>query len=249
MKTVRSRHFSAVRGDLLPTTNLFEENLMKIKQFILVNLALMGLLTACTNDGGLVRTIQGSGNVVTETREVSGFTAVSLNGVGHLIIDQTGSESISITADDNILPTIETRVRGNKLIISIEDNTSFNNLTELTYHVTVQAIDTLELNGAGEVEVLNLEGQDWQTTLAGGGTITVSGKVDTQTAELNGAGAYNAEALQSQEATVRQNGAGMAIVQVSERLDVSIDGLGSVEYIGNPTVREEINGLGTVRQR
>lgn len=223
---------------------------MKISQFILITLALMVLLTACVNPSdGPIEVVQGSGNVVTETREVSGFTAVSLNGVGHLIIDQTGSESMSITADDNILPYIETRVRGRELVIGIQDNTTFNNVTELTYHVTVQTINSLELNGAGAVEVLNLDGQDWQTTLAGGGSITVSGKVDVQTAELNGAGAYNAEALQSQEATVRQNGAGMAIVQVSERLDVSIDGLGSVEYIGNPTVREEINGLGTVRQR
>jgi len=222
---------------------------MKIKQFVFITLPLMALFTACNSNGGPLQIIQGSGNVVTEEREVSGFTAVSLNGVGHLIIDQTGSESMSITADDNILPYIETRVRGRELVIGIQDNTTFNNVTELTYHVTVQTINSLELNGAGAVEVLNLDGQDWQTTLAGGGSITVSGKVDVQTAELNGAGAYNAEALQSQEATVRQNGAGMAIVQVSERLDVSIDGLGSVEYIGNPTVREEINGLGTVRQR
>lgn len=223
---------------------------MKIVQFLLITLALTVLLAACAgSSSGPVKTIQGSGNVVTEMREVSDFTAVALNGVGHLIIDQTGSESLSITADDNILPAIETRVRGGKLIISIEDNTTFSHVTELTYHVTVQAIDTLELNGAGEVEVMHLDGHDWQTTLAGGGTITVSGVVDVQTAELSGAGAYNAEALQSQEATVHQSGAGMAVVQVSDRLDVTIDGLGSVEYIGNPTVKEEINGLGTVRQR
>ena len=222
---------------------------MTIKQFIFITLPLLALFTACNGNEGPVQIIQGSGNVVTEMREVSGFTAVSLNGVGHLIIDQTGSESMSITADDNILPTIETRVSGRTLIISIQDNTTFNNVTELTYHVTLQAIDTLELNGAGEVEVLNPDGQDWQATLSGGGSITVSGQVETQTAELNGAGAYNAEDLQSQEAAVHQNGAGMAVVQVSQQLDVSINGLGSVEYIGNPTVKEEIDGLGTVHQR
>jgi hypothetical protein len=222
---------------------------MKINMFLFITILIISLLMGCTGNIRLVTTIQGSGNVVTETREVNGFTAVALNGIGHLIIDQTGTESISITADDNILPAIETRVSGDTLIISIEDNTIFNNVTELTYRVMVQAIDTLELNGAGDIEVLNLDGQDWRATLAGGGNITVSGQVERQTAELNGAGAYNAEALQSQEAAINQNGAGTAIVQVSEQLDVTINGVGSVEYIGNPTVREEINGLGTVRQR
>ena len=220
-----------------------------MKQFLLTFI-LIGLLTACVNNNDAsVKLMQGSGNVITETREVSGFTAVSLAGVGHLVIDQTGSESLSITADDNLLSAIETRVRNDTLIISLQENTTFSNVTELTYHVTVQAIDRVELNGAGEVEVLNLDGDEWQTTLSGGGNITISGRVDSQTAELNGAGAYNAADLQSQEATVNQNGAGMAVVQVSERLDVSINGLGSVEYIGNPTVTEEINGLGKVRQR
>jgi hypothetical protein len=144
---------------------------------------------------------------------------------------------------------IETRVRGGELIISIEENTIFNEVTELVYHVTVKAIDNLELDGAGEIEVLHLDGEEWVIHLDGGGSITVSGKVTRQEVEINGLGMYNAEDLVCQEATVEQNGAGMAVVQVSDTLDVTIDGVGSVEYIGDPTVNKTINGLGAVTQR
>lgn len=222
---------------------------MRTLRITIFMLALLGLLTACAEYGGPLNIIHGSGNVVTEVRDLSDFTAVSLQGVGRLIIDQTGSESVKITADDNLMPFIETRVQGGKLIISLQEDTTFNDITELVYHVTVKSINSLELDGAGEIEVAHLDGEAWQTQLDGGGSVTVSGKVAHQDVEINGIGVYNAEALSCQHATVEQNGAGVAVVQVSDQLDVTIEGVGSVEYIGNPTVKQTLNGLGTVKQR
>lgn len=212
---------------------------------IILSFALLG----CINGDGPLETVRGSGDVVTEERVVSGFTAVSLQGIGQLEIDQTGTDSLSITADDNLLPYIETRVEGGKLIISLEGNTVFNNVTELTYHVTVNTINSVELEGAGSIDVSNLDVAEWQVNLSGTGSITAAGHADEQTIEIDGAGSYTADDLASEVTAVQLNGAGTAVVQVSDQLDVQIDGLGTVEYIGDPTVTQEINGLGTVRQR
>ncbi|MBK9055838.1 MAG: DUF2807 domain-containing protein [Chloroflexi bacterium] len=146
-------------------------------------------------------------------------------------------------------PYIETEVRGRELIIRMQEDTTFTNITDLTYHVTVATLDNLELSGAGDVEMLHLDGESWSVNLSGAGNITVSGQVDTQTIVISGAGSYNAEDLSSQNASVEHSGAGMAVVQVSDTLDVNISGLGSVEYIGDPAVTQEITGLGTVNQR
>lgn len=217
------------------------------KIFILV---LLGLSLACsitTGNGGEV--IEGSGNIITESRELSGFTSVALEGFGRLEIDQTGTESVTITADDNILPYLTTTVRGQKLIISVKDNVTFTNVPELVYNVTVQSLENLELNGAGEIVITNLDGDTFKVNLDGGGSITVSGDVTRQEVELNGLGIYDGEALVSREAVVNQNGAGSAVVNVSDTLDVTIDGVGSVEYLGDPTVTQELNGLGSVTKR
>src|SRR5262249_20698204 len=45
----------------------------------------------------------GAGGVRTESRQVSGFTAVELQGFGDLTIEQTGAESLTIEAEDDIL--------------------------------------------------------------------------------------------------------------------------------------------------
>lgn len=81
--------------------------------------------------------IAGSGNVVTQSREVSGFEAVSFSGVGRLILEQTGTESLTITADDNILPLIVSDVVGRRLVLRFESVTNFTNIQEIVFRLSV----------------------------------------------------------------------------------------------------------------
>ncbi len=223
---------------------------MKILTRLLGILFLVGLLAGCQAAVTAVeKTVAGSGNVKTETREVSGFTAVSLQGFGQVVIDQNGSETLTITADDNILPYITTEVRGGTLVIATTEKVLFTDVTELSFQISAKSLNMVEVAGAGSVDVHNLATDKWQVKIPGAGSVTVDGQTTTQTVEINGAGNYNGENLASQTATIESSGAGMAVVQVSDTLDVTIDGLGGVEYIGNPTVTQKINGMGTVKQR
>ncbi|HZD61139.1 MAG TPA: hypothetical protein VE439_11905, partial [Anaerolineae bacterium] len=52
-------------------------------------------LSSCAGFGG----VTGSGNVTTESREVSGFNEISLSGRGNLIIEQGNEESLRIEAE------------------------------------------------------------------------------------------------------------------------------------------------------
>ena len=48
---------------------------------------------------GQFERIKGSGTIKTETRLVQGFTAVDLSGTGDVVIEQTGTESLTISTD------------------------------------------------------------------------------------------------------------------------------------------------------
>ncbi|NTV37818.1 MAG: hypothetical protein HGA82_01265 [Anaerolineales bacterium] len=63
---------------------------------------------------------QGSGNLVSETRQVSGFTAVDFSGAGEVEIIQDGTESITIETDDDVMEHVTTEVHGGTLYVGFD---------------------------------------------------------------------------------------------------------------------------------
>ena len=59
----------------------------------------------------------GSSIVTSESRSVSGFDEVELQGVGNLSLQQADSESLTIEAEEDVLPEIRTEVEKDRLII------------------------------------------------------------------------------------------------------------------------------------
>ncbi len=78
--------------------------------------ALCVLVAGC----GSSERIKGSGNVISENRTVSEFDSISLAGSGHLEVEQNGTESLSISADDNILPLLTSEVKGHELVLQVK---------------------------------------------------------------------------------------------------------------------------------
>jgi hypothetical protein len=87
------------------------------------------------------------------------------------------------------------------------------------------------------------------TRVTGSGKVVLVGKIDQLNVTLGGAGAFNSENAECKRATVTNNGASAAIVLMSESLNATINGIGYIEYIGNPQVTKSVNGIGAVRQR
>ena len=74
----------------------------------LLTVLIIGLFSSAC---GGAETIQGSGNVTSESRNVSNFNEVELQGIGNLTVQQTGSESLTIEAEENIIPYLKTEVQ------------------------------------------------------------------------------------------------------------------------------------------
>ncbi len=212
--------------------------------------------------------VTGSGNSETETRHVSGFSKIELNGVGTLNISQGDQENLQIEGDDNILPLITSEVNNGTLVIGIKKGYSINPTAGLVYTLTVKDLSQVELNGLGDVDmdglqteglavlvkgsgnanIRNLSAKTLRIEIAGLGDITISGEVETQTVTISGSGNYKAKELASKDAEVRISGLGSAKLQVSDTLDARISGGGSIEYFGDPVVEQKVEGLGEIKK-
>jgi hypothetical protein len=210
------------------------------------------LLTACgfnITDPGAVTRVTGSGTVATESRNVSGFNGLVVNGTGKVSVEWTGTEALSISADGNLLPYIVTEVRGSTLVIEYKRNVVFDRVSDLTFKLAVKNLNSIEVNGAAAIEGKNIDAERLSVNMSGAGALKMQGKIVQQDVTLNGTGAYNAENVEGKRATVTNSGAGAAVVRVSDQLNATINGIGMIEYIGNPQVTKNVSGIGVVRQR
>jgi len=185
-----------------------------------------------------------SGNLVSESRSVSGFSAIELNGAGEVSIEQTGSESLTIEADEKFLSLLTSEVTDGTLRLGTKPNAMLINRDPVEYRVTVKDLTGLTITGSGNMTVPKVSTNELRSRISGSGTITVAGITTTQRVDISGSGSFRAGELASKAATVDISGSGNTVIQVSDSLDVRISGSGSVRYRGDPAITEHISGSG-----
>jgi len=223
---------------------------------------LMLMISAC----GIVPAF-GSRTLITETRDVSGFTRVEVSGGGTMDIIQDGTESLTVETDDNVMQYITSEVRGGTLYLGmdfgirsflpsrlhftlhIKDLAGIS--TSGSWEVVAASIQTGSLNiitsGSGKVTINALTADQLNTTVSGSGDLDLSGDVKEQTISISGSGKYAAGDLQSTTANIGISGSGNVTVWATERLTAHVSGSGDVSYYGSPQVSFEESGSGDIQ--
>ena len=174
---------------------------------------------------------------------------MELASIGDLRIEQTGTESLTIEADADILPQLVSNVSGGILELGVAPGATLTTRRRIVYHLTVATLDSIAVSGAGDATASNLRAGRLTVEISGAGEMTLAGTADSQAVTISGTGDYHGEDLQSATAEVTIDAAGDAVLRVSDRLDATVSGVGSVEYIGNPHVTKDISGVGSVERR
>jgi len=265
-------------------------------------------LAACTTSGtNIIGGVAGSGNVQTETRDVSNFTAVELNTSGNLIIQQGENQALTIEAEDNLLPLLTSEIVDGRLLLGIKLGSSFSSTRPIIYRLTVKNLEAITLNASGDIQAsdlavdgdlalringsgnmtlgalkaagatlnlsasgnldaASLESEQSTFTVSGSGKVTipnltltnlnvimqsagdvtVGGTAAELSVQISGSGSFNGNELASQTAVVSTSSSGDARLQVSESLNATVTGSGSIFYSGEATVQQVDNASGNI---
>jgi hypothetical protein len=246
---------------------------MKIKLFILSTVwVLSGVFASgcivIDLNGCSMQSVKGSGNIISESRHVSGFKEIELKGQGKVELTKGSRPSLEVTTDDNILPSIETVVKDGKLIISHEKGKNLRP-TKLNYTIIVKNLAGISIAGSGDINgksrfvsddfyayisgsgdiSLELDAARLESDISGSGSIHLSGRADVHRTSITGSGEINAFGLETQNVSVSITGSGDCKVNASEKLKVKITGSGDVRYKGHPQIIKKITGSGSVNDR
>jgi hypothetical protein len=215
--------------------------------------------------------MKGSGNITTETRKVSGVDSIDLEYPAVVTIEQGETESVKIEADDNLLPDIQTQMKGNTLDIFYKrtNNTHVIPTKPVLITIVVKELKDVEFSSAGELKINELKSDDLSVdlngagnldlnevnlkklsvNLSGAGSMKASGTADELEVRISGFGDFKGADLHSKTVSASISGAGSATVWADEKLDAAISGAGSVNYYGSPSVTQRVSGVGNVSQQ
>jgi len=236
-------------------------------------------VAARAEDGGSwmqtlgLHAVAGSGIPRSESRALSGFQAIALNGALKLVLRQGAREALELRADNNLLPLIETRVVNrdgvNTLEIGPRRGTNLAPRGEMTVTVDVVTLAALSVNGSGDVVcdelrtpalrvhlagsgkllLRGLAADDLALKLSGSGEAQIMGRTGKLQVASAGSGDVEAGELEADNVTVDISGSADVSVNARKTLAVSIAGSGDVAYRGTAVVTSSVAGSGRIRKR
>lgn len=212
----------------------------------------------------------GSGNVIKEERNVSGFNYISFHDdffITNFIIDQGNEDSITIEAEDNIMPHIKTEFLTENVtepFLSIQYDANMPKPTKpIVIHIKCKKLNTMNFFGEGNLTINSITSDNLivrieransnsslndvkvdnlQIKLTPNTQMNVIGYAKTQNVTVESGSVYQADKLESKIANVNLKGKCKVTVNVSDLLKGQMDSLGELYYMGNPQI--ELNNPG-----
>ncbi|HEY9261467.1 head GIN domain-containing protein [Chitinophaga sp.] len=222
------------------------------------------ILSSCTKEN-----INGSGHVISQTRNISALTDVEVSGDFEVHLKQAAVTALEIKAEDNIIGVVETGVHANTLYVRIRERTRLHNHLPIKVYIQSPIFQRLQFDGSGTADnedtihtslfkyEINGSGKGWltlattdlNTTINGSGDMVLKGRASTHNSEINGSGTVSGTDMEVQKANITISGSGEHAIFVRRQLDVRINGSGEVHYKGEANVVSNIKGSGKVTKQ
>jgi hypothetical protein len=211
--------------------------------------------------GGLSETVRGSGNLIEESRQVSGISGVEFAMPGNLTIEMGSTESLRIEAEDNLMAYIETDVRAGTLVIETTSGINLQSTRPMNFYLTLTGLDTLAISSSGSVEAPDMQAERFSIRVSSSGDLSMGdlectslqvdisssgdvtmGTLSAERAEIRLSSSGNLEiadgAMQEQDITLSSSGAYQARDVQSVTAHVSLSSSGSATI----RVRDSLSG-------
>jgi hypothetical protein len=216
---------------------------------------------------GDANTVNGSGKEVGVARQVGAFSMLRLDSSVDVTAHQGTTPSVTVRADDNIEPLVETAVEGDTLIVRMKKGTSFRTHHKVLVDVVFTSLTAVQQRGSGDLHIDKISGPKFESSIsgsgdlnienaqvgafalsiAGSGDVIISGSADEARFGIAGSGDINARNFPAKKVSVSISGSGDAHVNATEALEAKVAGSGDVTYSGRPRdVSRRVSGSGSI---
>lgn len=193
------------------------------------------LVAACAGPLASPSPVPAGADMRTETRQVAGFTSVSVEGHLNLVVGTGDAAKVDIEAPTNILPLVTTVVTGSDLAVAVAPP-GFTSAKSVTVRVTLPKLTAVSLDGGaqGSLEVMT---QVLAVSVAGGSVLKAIGSVQQLSVTSLGNSDAQLGDLAADSAAISAAGGAKATLRVKKQLTGTADGGSIVTLVVAPVAR------------
>ena len=195
--------------------------------------------------------IDGSGDVVKETRRLSKFNRIRIETSGSVSISKGDRRQVTVRTDDNIIDRIDTDVRNGTLHIDLNPSTCIDPTT-LRINIQTPEIEKLRVDGSSDIAFKDgFEGEALKIALDGSGDITAKKtlRYDTVDVVVKGSGDVTLAVDTADLLTIIEGSGDIKYTGFAAIHDVDIEGSGDLLAYGLETdeAKVDIDGSGSCK--
>lgn len=208
-----------------------------------------------------------SGPKISKTFTVSEFSILELEVIGEVYYEQADSFYMHVSGGTNLIENLKVSNDDDELSIELKNKDKYTNKkNELIIRVGSPHLSKVNFNSVGTFYIeKNFKGDELSVENNGVGKIKINdahvttmnliskavGTIEAKGTAVNafisskGVGEIDSRKLKTKNTVVECKGIGNISVHASNSIDISISGIGSVKYYGNPEdIKTNISGLG-----
>ena len=230
---------------------------------LFTSIALLMSFWACS----LGDTIYGSGNIVSEVHDLSGFDAIRAGGASDVQVTLGDNWHVELITDDNLHEYVELFIENRTLRIKNRDMVNLRPSDKLTVRVVMPAINEIGASGATTITIdseidqsdlsvsasgssdvhlqVNLDKLD--VRCSGSSDIYISGYSRFAKVTASGSSDFKGKAFTCEVAEVKLSGSSDMHAIIREEVSGNLSGSSDLHISGSPVVKVSTSGSSGIR--
>lgn len=215
---------------------------------VLIALIVVAVVAYSMSNWVSSKKVVGTKNFTTETRTVSSFTKIEVEGTFQVDVTYSPEESVTVEAPSNLHQHIELDVKSGTLQVQFANNTRISSQGAIKIHIKTAKLNDFTISGASTI-TLNNSLNDDDFTVESSGASSFKGEIDVKQATIELSGAANVD-LFGTATTARLDLSGASHLNDYDfnvdNLNVDLSGASSVTITSLKTLNGELSGASSL---
>ncbi len=240
------------------------KHLRKTAIMLFMSIALLLTMWACP----FMDTIHGSGNIVAEVHDLSGFAAIKAGGASDVQLTLGDHWHVELITDDNLHEYVELSVENGALRIRNREMLNLRPTNKLLVKVVMPAIYEIAGSGASTITIdseitqpelsvrasgssdvhLNVNLDKLTVSCSGSSDIYISGYSRYAKVTASGSSDFRGKAFTCDKAEVKLSGSSDMYAIIREEVSGNLSGSSDLHISGSPVIKVSTSGSSDIRK-